>query len=229
MADRKQRAKESKEQRAEMRSQRRSNPRADQRLERREELLDAAVLAIRRDGAGVSMEDIAHEAGITKPILYSNFGDKAGLADALAKRFTRDLVTRFGEVWATTDDTRERVERAIDAWVGFIESDPHIYRFLSEGSFGAGRRLEDRRLVSDVGVVVARALGEWLRQQGADSGPAEPWAYGVLGMVHVTTEWWLDRRTLSRKDLVDYLTALLWSGLSGNGLEPPASGIGDGP
>jgi len=177
-------------------------------------------VTIRRDGAGVSMEDIAHEAGITKPILYANFGDKAGLADALAKRFTRDLIARFGEVWATSDDTRERVRLAIEAWVAFIESDPHIYRFLSEGSFGAGRRLEDRRLVSDVGVVVARALGEWLREQGADSGPAEPWAYGVLGMVHVTTEWWLDRRTLNRKDLVDYLTSLLWSGLSGNGLDP---------
>ncbi len=190
----------------------------DSRAERREALLDAAVVAIRRDGAGVSMEDIAHEAGITKPILYANFGDKAGLADALGKRFTRDLIARFGEVWATTADTRERVERGVDTWVGFIESDPHIYRFLSEGSFGAGRRLEDRRLVSDVGVVVARALGEWLREQGADSGPAEPWAYGVLGMVHVTTEWWLDRRTLSRKDLVEYLTSLLWSGLAGNGL-----------
>ena len=192
----------------------------DRRAERRQELLDAAVVTIRRDGAGVSMEDIAHEAGITKPILYANFGDKAGLADAMAKRFTRDLIARFGEVWATSDDTRERVRLAIEAWVAFIESDPHIYRFLSEGSFGAGRRLEDRRLVSDVGVVVARALGEWLREQGADSGPAEPWAYGVLGMVHVTTEWWLDRRTLNRKDLVDYLTSLLWSGLSGNGLDP---------
>lgn len=199
----------------------------DQRKERRDELLDAAVVAIRRDGAGVSMEDIANEAGITKPILYANFGDKAGLADALAKRFTRDLVARFGEVWATSTDTRERVRLGIEAWVGFIESDPQIYRFLSEGSFGAGRRLEDRRLVSDVGVVVARALGEWLRQQGADSGPAEPWAYGVLGMVHVTTEWWLDRRTLSRKDLVDYLTALLWSGFSGNGLA--ADQPGDAP
>ena len=165
------------------------------------------------------MDDIAAEAGITKPILYSNFGDKAGLADALATRFTRDLVKLFGEVWSQTDDPRERVAGSIDVWVGFIESDPHIYRFLSEGSFGAGRRLDDRRLVHDLGTVVARALGEWLREQGADSGPAEPWAFGVLGMVHVSTEWWLERRTLSRKDLVNYLTSLLWTGFSGNGLD----------
>lgn len=191
----------------------------EDREARREELLDAAVTAIRREGADVSMDDIAAEAGITKPILYSNFGDKAGLADALAVRFTQDLVARFGEVWATTDDPRERVARSIDAWVGFIESDPHIYSFLSEGSFGAGRSLDDRRLVADLGKLVARALGEWLREQGADSGPAEPWAYGVLGMVHISTEWWMERGTLSRKDLVNYLTSLLWTGFSGNGLE----------
>lgn len=198
----------------------------EDREARREELLDAAVTAIRREGADVSMDDIAAEAGITKPILYSNFGDKAGLADALATRFTRDLVKLFGEVWSQTDDPRERVAGSIDVWVGFIESDPHIYRFLSEGSFGAGRRLDDRRLVHDLGTVVARALGEWLREQGADSGPAEPWAFGVLGMVHVSTEWWLERKTLSRKDLVNYLTSLLWTGFSGNGLEPGDVGAG---
>ncbi len=195
----------------------------EDREARREELLDAAVTAIRREGADVSMDDIAAEAGITKPILYSNFGDKAGLADALAVRFTHDLVARFGEVWAATDDPKERVSRSIDAWVGFIESDPHIYSFLSEGSFGAGRSLDDRRLVAALGKVVARALGEWLREQGADSGPAEPWAYGVLGMVHITTEWWLERRTLSRKDLVNYMTSLLWTGFSGNGLDAAAT------
>lgn len=185
----------------------------EDRAARREELLDAATTAIRREGADVSMDDIATEAGITKPILYSHFGDKAGLADALAERFSAELSALFTEVWERVDEPRDRVHRSIDAWVGFIESDPHVYQFLSEGSFGAGRRLDERRLVSELGSRVTRALGEWMRSQGADSGPAEPWAFGVLGMVHVATEWWLERQTMSRRDLVDYLTALLWSGL----------------
>jgi AcrR family transcriptional regulator len=199
----------------------------DDRPARRQELLDAATAAIRREGADVSMDDIAAEAGITKPILYSHFGDKAGLADALGDRFAGELVARFAQVWTETDEPRDRVARSIDAWVGFIESDAHIYAFLSEGSFGAGRRLDERRLVAELGKQVARALGEWLRSQGADSGPAEPWAYGVLGMVHVSTEWWLERRTLSRKDLVEYLTTMLWSGLEGHAVataaRPPES------
>jgi AcrR family transcriptional regulator len=190
-----------------------------EREDRREELIDAAVAAIRRDGAEVSMEEIAQEAGITKPIIYANFGDKAGLADAIAGRFAAELQSEFATVWSQTDDPRERVVRSIDAWVGFIERDPHIYSFLSEGSFGAGRRLDERRLVDELGRTVSRALGEALRASGADSGPAEPWAFGILGMIHVSTEWWLERRTLSRADFVQFITDLLWRGLSGGGLD----------
>jgi len=186
--------------------------------DRREDLIDAAVTAIRRDGAGVSMEEIAHEAGITKPIIYANFGDKAGLADAIAARFSTELQARFATIWVQTDDSRERVVRSIDVWVSFIEEEPNIYSFLSEGTFGAGRRLDERRLVDELGRTVSQALGQALRASGADSGPAEPWAFGILGMVHVSTEWWLERRTLSRADFVEFIATLLWEGLAGAGL-----------
>ena len=165
------------------------------------------------------MEDIAKEAGITKPIVYSHFGDKAGLADALAERVSAALMARFWEVRGRTTDPRQFVSGSIDAWIGFIEDEPQIYRFLTQGTLGAGQRLADRRLVADIGRGLSRMMGELLRAARADSGAAEPWAYGILGMVHVATEWWLDRNSMSRADLVEYLTGLVWSGLSGNGLE----------
>ena len=65
-------------------------PRRD-RDERRAELLDAAERAIRRVGPKASMDEIAAEAGITKPILYSHFGDKAGLVTARAERVATQL------------------------------------------------------------------------------------------------------------------------------------------
>ena len=45
-----------------------------------------------RDGPEASMNAIAAEAGITKPILYRHFGDKGGLYRALAKRHTDALL-----------------------------------------------------------------------------------------------------------------------------------------
>ena len=40
-----------------------------------------------------------------------------------------------------------------------------------------------------------------------------PWGYGIVGLVHQAGDWWLEDRTMSREDLVGYLTNLLWSGL----------------
>jgi hypothetical protein len=68
---------------------------------------------------------------------------------------------------------------------------------------------------------VAVIMGERLRAIGADSGAAEPWAYGIVGMVHLAGDWWVNRRTMSREHLVGYLVSLLWDGL---GSVAPADG-----
>jgi len=44
---------------------------------------------VARDGAAVSMDNIAAEAGIAEAMLYRHFGDKAGLYSALAERYIR--------------------------------------------------------------------------------------------------------------------------------------------
>ncbi|MEU1097709.1 helix-turn-helix domain-containing protein, partial [Streptomyces sp. NPDC005877] len=59
---------------------------------RRRELLEAADRVVLRDGPKASMNAIAAEAGITKPILYRHFGDKGGLYRALAQRHTDALL-----------------------------------------------------------------------------------------------------------------------------------------
>ena len=63
----------------------------------RTELLDAAERVVLRDGPSASMNAIATEAGITKPILYRHFGDKAGLYVALADRHIETLLDLLRE------------------------------------------------------------------------------------------------------------------------------------
>ena len=58
----------------------------------RELVLDAAERVIRRDGSGVSLETIAFEAGVTKPIVYARVGGRTDLANALAERLSDRLV-----------------------------------------------------------------------------------------------------------------------------------------
>jgi AcrR family transcriptional regulator len=191
-------------------------PRRD-RDERRGELLDAAERAIRRIGPKASMDEIAAEAGITKPILYSHFGDKAGLITALAGRVAGQLNRAVSDALSRTGEPSEVVSSTIEAFCTFIEEEPELYRFLVQTAKHSTTP-SGPRLMTDIGSEIAVALGSGLRRAGADSGAAEPWAYAIVGMTFAGAGWWLERRSMSKDDLVGYLSQLLWSGLSGAGL-----------
>jgi AcrR family transcriptional regulator len=190
------------------------------REERRKELLDAAERAIRRIGPGAVMDELAAEAGITKPILYSHFGDRAGLAAALAERTSTALIAEVNGALqsATSSGSARTVASAgIMAFCDFVERDPNIYRFLVQNTLGDTNPMQSR-LLTEIASGIAKLLGRALRDIGVDSGAAEPWAFGIVGFTVGGVEWWLDRRMMPKHDVVEYLTDLLWNGLAGIGL-----------
>ncbi|HUF32099.1 MAG TPA: TetR/AcrR family transcriptional regulator [Acidimicrobiales bacterium] len=182
---------------------------------RREELLDAASEAIRRDGPAISMEAMAAAAGVTKPILYRHFGDRDGLVLALAGRFSTNLMAELQRSLATAAEPRDLLASTIDTFVAFIEADPELYRFLVHRAAreepGAADELQG--FIRQVSQQVTLVLGEQMRLAGHDSGGAEPIAHGIVGMVHAAGDWWVDRRTMPRSRLVEYLTTVLWDGM----------------
>jgi AcrR family transcriptional regulator len=190
--------------------------RNEHRSQRREELLEAALGVIRRQGRAASMEAMAAAAKITKPILYRYFGDREGLFNAVADRFAGELIERIDAALSASAPPRERLVRAIDSYVGFIEDDPELYGFVMEARMTVLLGVADR-----IAAPIARAIGEELRAASADSGPAESWAYGIVGMVHLAGAHWAQNLTLPRRRLVEYLTELVWSGMPGfAGTEP---------
>ena len=198
-----------------------THDRTIRRAARRAELLEAAVRAIRQTGPNVSMDAIAAEAGVTKPIIYRHFGDRVGLANALADEFGAQLVAELDAALTKDLPPDQLLAATIDAYLAFVERDPNLYSFLV-GRLGAPVGTEAANgLVAQVGQRVALVLGEQLRAVGVDSGPAEPWAFGIVGLVHLAGDWWLERRTVTRARLVQDLTTLLWGGLGS--LTPPTS------
>ena len=177
--------------------------------------------AIRRVGPTVSMDAIAAEAGVTKPIVYRHFGDRVGLANALAEQFGAQLVAELDAALTQEVPPQQLLAATIDAYLAFVERDPYLYSFLV-GRLGAPVGTDVANgLVTLVGQRVALVLGEQLRAIGVDSGPAEPWAFGIVGMVHLAGDWWLERQTTTRARLVEDLTTLLWNGLGS--LTPPST------
>jgi AcrR family transcriptional regulator len=187
------------------------------RAARRLEFLDAADRVIRREGPAASMDKIAAEAGIAKPVLYRYFGDKGGLYRAVAQRYVEEVVHALREGWSQPTEPRDRIAATIDGYLGFIEKEREAYRFLMHRA--VPERPEAQATVGDfirqVADEVALIVGEELRSAGLDSGAAEPWAHGMVGMVHLAGDWWLERRTLPRAALVSYLVTLLWNGFGG--------------
>lgn len=180
-------------------------------------MVEAGMEAIRARGAGVGMDDIATQAGVSKPILYRHFADRADLWLAIGRRVTDELLAAIAAELTPDRPPRETIATAIDTYLAIIEQDTEIYRFLVHGSFA------DRGMSSDLvhahmalmASEVARVMGDRLREAGVDSGGAEPWAHGIVGMVQAAADWWIDQRSMSRAALVAYLTAIIASGVDG--------------
>lgn len=201
--------------------------RADQQRsarQRRRELLEAADRVVLRDGPGASMNAIAAEAGITKPILYRHFGDKGGLYSALAKRHTDALLASLRAALDAPADRRQRVETTLDTYLAAIEARPQVYRFLMHPSEGASPAEQG----FDVGrhsAPLLRRMGEELAEviaERVDLGPgseqlARVWGHGIVGMMHAAGDWWLGDRPCSRAQLVSSLADLLWGRLAVSG------------
>lgn len=163
------------------------------------------------------MDGIAAEAGISRMVLYRNFGDKGGLYRALAERYVTSLMDRLRAALLSTDDPQARLEATIDAYVGFIEENKEAYDFLMHRAIREGREAEET--VADFMRTVAHEIGNVLKREisalGFDPDPAEAWAHGVVGMVHLSTDWWLRSGDVSRERFIRYLVGLLSRGFFG--------------
>ncbi|WP_410675184.1 TetR/AcrR family transcriptional regulator [Amycolatopsis sp. cmx-4-68] len=186
------------------------------RIARRKEFVEAALRALDTHGPDLGMEDVAAEAGVTKPVLYRHFDDKADLYVALGQRGTEILFERLIPAINAELAPVPRIRMALDAFFTVIEEHPNLYRLLAHGRpekpVSSDVVAEDKELIASA---LAALLGDYMRMFNMDSGAAEPWAHGIVGMVQNTGEWWLDRRSMSRDAAVEYLTQIIWAAIDG--------------
>jgi AcrR family transcriptional regulator len=189
---------------------------AEHREQRRQELIGAAVQALLRHGPQVDMDQVAATAGVTKPVLYRYFADKSQLWLAVSEVVAARVVDAIAPAVGRVREERALVEATIDAYLGIIDSEPTLYRFLMHQAGHPGIHQVVAGTSRQVAAGLARVIGDRLRALGLDAGPAEPWAYGMVGMVQSVGDWWiLHDRPISRAALTEYLTKLLWNGLEG--------------
>lgn len=170
--------------------------------------------AIERHGAGASMEQIASQGGITKPILYRHFGDRAGLADAIAKNYTDALIDRI--LTALRESPRgETLWSTIDVFLSMLEENREVYQFIIHRPIRPGDLPPRTKVIDVIAGAIAGVLADRFAADGHPTEGAETMAYGIVGMVHYAADHWIDVGGHDRKEIATYLTDLLWRGFSG--------------
>jgi len=182
------------------------------RTERRAEFVAAAVRAIDAHGPDAAIADIAIEAGVSKPVLYRYFADKAELHTEVGHWGAQQVLDRIMPALLATAPVREKVARSVEAYLATIEEHPQVFLLLVRNHVGGDPLAGGKERIA---ASFARVLGDTLRRLGVDAAGAEPWAHGMVGMGLATGEWWLERRTMSRAAVSRYLTDFVWHAFEG--------------
>ena len=195
-------------------SLRRAPARTPARDARRAALVAAAFRAIARHGPDVSMEEIAAEAGITKPILYRHFGDKTGLVAAVTLRYLDELRTALAPVDPALG-LRDRTQRWFELGLAYLEKRPGLLHFVDrQRGFRASETWEGEHVEG-----LLRIVRGVVSARGQDPRVAGPWAHGISGLVLGTVLEWLRERevakgkALPREEMARAATALLFDGV----------------
>ena len=183
-----------------------------QRAAQRTRLVEAAMDAIRSSGADVSIDDLAIAAGVSKPVLYDEFGGKLGVADAiavvLAEQVERDVVAELTKAKAL--DMSSAVGAVVGALVTLIDDEPELYAFLVRSIRTSDRGFLDNALVRVIHERAALIMG--LLAPGVSDEHLAVLTDGVFGFLFAAVESWQATRRPPKDELVQVLTAVIGEG-----------------
>ncbi len=156
--------------------------------QRRDQLLDAALgIALDRGFHAVTIDGVARAAGVTRPVVYGLFDDRAALLTALMDRSEQRALAQLAPVLPAVPDPGDDVApnallvSSLTAYWTAVSQDPDTWRAVLLPPEGAPPELGDR-LAAQHRVVLAalRELVTWgLEQVGQDLDP-DLFARGVL-------------------------------------------------
>ncbi|HXS62326.1 MAG TPA: TetR/AcrR family transcriptional regulator [Streptosporangiaceae bacterium] len=182
--------------------------------ERREQLLDVGRRLFAERGLdGTSIEEIAAQAGVSKPVVYEHFGGKEGLYAVVVDREVDRFLTMATEL-LSGEDTMEKFELAAVALLHYIEDNSDGFRILVRDSNSASGSGTFASLMSDIASQVEYLLADVLKDRGYDPKLAPVYSQMLVGMVAFAGQWWLDVRKPKLEEMAAHLVNLAWNGLS---------------
>ncbi len=168
---------------------------------------------VRDRGPDISIDDLAAAAGVSKPVLYDEFGGKLGIADAIALVLAEDLeFVVLDELRANEGfDVDVAIQSAIDSLIDIIVREPELYAFLVRSI-----RVSDRGFLDNALVRVVRDRATMVIGLVSPDAPAAHVAVltdGLFGFVFAAVESWQETHEPDRDELVRTLTTIIRRGV----------------
>jgi AcrR family transcriptional regulator len=180
--------------------------------ERRAQLLALGVRVFsERPYDDVSIDELAHEAGVSKGLIYHYFPTKRDYYVAALRETARQLVDEVSAGGSDDDAPEERARRGLDTYLGFVERRGPAYVALLRGGIGSDPEvaavLEDTRQAI-LGLILERLPGEAGRAALLRAA-----LRGFIGFVEAMSVDWVAHPGASRADLVALASSVLTDAL----------------
>ncbi|WP_410790357.1 TetR/AcrR family transcriptional regulator [Kribbella sp. C-35] len=114
------------------------------RAAREREILEAAERIFGERGyQGTSMDDVAAQVGVSKPLIYQYYGSKDGLFLAVLARLRGQLLDTVSDAVMAAADAEDALYAGFLAWFRFLDEHPQAWSVLvDEGMLSAGPAAE---------------------------------------------------------------------------------------
>ena len=184
--------------------------------ERREQLIGIGRKQFADKGfEGATVEEIAAAAGVSKPVVYEHFGGKEGLYAVVVDREIESLLAAVQGALTSSGTSREIIERAALALLGYVETSTDGFRILVRDSPAGQATGSFASLMSDIASQVEHILAEQFKEHKLDPKAAPMYAQMLVGMIALTGQWWLDSRKFKKHEVAAHVVNLAWNGLTG--------------
>ena len=185
-------------------------------LQRREQLIEVGRSLFAAKGfEAVSVEEIAANAKVSKPIVYEHFGGKEGLYAVIVDREMRALTQVLSAALdEPTLHPRQIVERTALALLTYIEENAEGFQVLVRDSPSTDPSGSFSSLLGDISMRVEDLLSVAFKRQKLSVKGVPYYAQMLVGMTVFTGQYWADRPKVSKEQLAAYIVDLAWHGLS---------------
>ena len=175
-----------------------------------------------RGYADVTMDEIAAEVGVTKPLLYNYFGNKERLYIACMERAGDSLTATVGEAIAGTASPGDALGAGVRAFFSFLDSDRAAWAVLFDETLPVGGEVADR-VAAYRGQIVELVSGSLLAQlpaarRGAAKVEIEALSAALLGAAEELARWWLRTEAIAADEAAELLISTVEPGIRARSL-----------